>query len=202
MYLEVVVGDQRPVTYRLSRPVIAVGPLLSNGIVVSEPSISKQHIQIIFKDDHWYACDHGVEVPLEEGKDLSLGDDVLLRLVEKPDTARVMGLPEVSEGKVFYDSVPLEKTDLLSLEEFKAAGARAVEKKRKKLYDEAHPSTFRTHGSLIKKRVIALLLIAGCAFVLNYTWRSSGNLARDEFIKLPKGEPLWRGPAEQSFPSR
>lgn len=136
MFLEVTVGNSRPVTFRLSRPQVAVGSLPSNDIVVSGQSISKRHLKIYLRDDRWFLMDQGstngsyldhealiggIEVELPVRAEVQLGGEVFLRLLDQVANDEVRELPEPVELDADH---PQEKTRKFSLEEFKARQAK------------------------------------------------------------------------------
>lgn len=210
MYLEVTNGEHRPVTYRLSRPEIAVGSLNTNDIILTAPAISKKHLKILYLEDRWFIQDEGstngsyfkdqqlkagivTEFPLDT--ELRLGDEVFMRLVDHPQSARVLELEEPGAPleEVFPDLAHQEKTRHISVEEFRAAELAAVERKRIQIMKQAKydKAFIKMDRKLALKLFGAVAGVVVSAIVLEYTWRSFGNVARDEFIKLPKNDKSW-----------
>lgn len=209
MYLEVTVKSQRPLTFRLSRPLILVGSLLINDIVINDPSVSKNHLKIYYQDDKWWVLDegstngsfvgneflqYGVPKELKTFSDLRIGDEVYIRLMDIPFHARVLELSAPSlENKAWSQD---EKTRVMSLEEFEAAQGKAAHIRQARRDAVNRPFVAKTRPFTVRI-VMTLSMIFLVAFIMDKTWRSNGNLARDSYLQLPKGNPLWRGPGGQ-----
>ena len=98
-------GNDRGREFPLPYDVVVVGRSLEAGIVLNDPTVSRKHFEIHFRDGGWVLKDLGSgngtrvtgqrvsEIPLEEGSQIEIGQ-TLLMFSSDADSTRAIQLPD------------------------------------------------------------------------------------------------------------
>ncbi len=192
MYLQVVIGDRKPVYYKLSKSEIVLGVMPASDIVVSEVSISKKHLKLFVQDNDLFIMDQGstngtyVEserlvpgkrVEVKEGVEVRLGTEVFLKRVKEVGKAPVLNV--VEKNTLTPPQVnSTEKTTVLSLEDFRAAEALAKEKKKLEVAEKRKKENLRKgkeKKTMIRSLMLMLLIVViGVYINKNYKINKEG----------------------------
>lgn len=185
MYLEVLIDSQKPVIYKLNKPEIYIGSLMTNDIAIGFIGISRKHLKIIVKDKSCFAIDQGSTNGSYIGKSkmapgkrfefsplepIRLGEKVFLTLLfEKGEQTLDLNNPSDAVAKTISES---EKTKVISLKELEAAKIKKTVNKRKIVHAQKTQDTKRKKEEKESfnqvTKMVGILLVG--AILINYAW--------------------------------
>ncbi len=185
MYLEVLIDSQKPVIYKLNKPEIYIGSLMTNDIAIGFIGISRKHLKILVKDKSCFAIDQGSTNGSYIGKSkmapgkrfefsplepIRLGEKVFLTLLfEKGEQTVDLNNPSEAVAKTISES---EKTKVISLKELEAAKIKKNVSKRKIVHAQKTQETKRKKEEKESfnqvTKMVGILLVG--AIVINYAW--------------------------------
>lgn len=176
MFLKVETEGSETVFYRLSKHEIYAGSALSNHLVISDKTVSKRHLKLMFEGEQWFVVDQGSTngsyldgEQLVPGKKFEfspegpvlLGANVTFTLVTEADNPRELkdlpsDNPAMSSAQASIQS-DSDRTRVITLDDLRNAKAIA-EKKRKRELAEKYAK--------IKKRRLEDLNLVGKYLVI------------------------------------
>lgn len=183
MYVKVSVGDNEPIIYQLTKDVIIVGSdHTAVDLYIPETSVSKKHLKIIKEGTStWQVVDvgslngtHVDEKRLVPGKRIDVADKLTLLLGHKTEmtflTESKLPFKQLAFSHTFFkpEKKPTDgdKTQLISLDEFKAAQSEAAKKKKKELIEKKHEEARIKKADT--KRFNRMLIFGGLVIVIGF----------------------------------
>jgi len=189
MYLQIVIGEKKPVYYKLHKNEVLIGSLLVCDITVHESSISKRHLKLFIENSHWQIIDNGstngtfiYEERIVPGKridfsdelEIRLGGNVFLKKVKDIGNAEFIDVKEKPPTEV--KATVAEKTTVLSLDDFKAAEALAKKKKDQALAEKRRIANLKKRKDqlLMIRTIFIVVALFSIAYYVNKNFKFFG----------------------------
>lgn len=201
MYIKVEIESQDSVVYVLKGTEILIGSNLSSDLFINESSVSKRHLKIIFEQDHWTAVDQGSTngtflggEKLVPGKkiDIFLNDQLLLgSLVALTFLESADDYVELEASKTALPGIVTnhDKTQVISMEDFKHSKLKAEQEKRKLLLQKKAAEARRKKEEANRHFYILIigLIIVVLGFFGNKAWNlKNKKVKRDTIVNKMK----------------
>jgi pSer/pThr/pTyr-binding forkhead associated (FHA) protein len=200
MYLKVKAGDKDAVIYELSSSDFFIGSGSVAHLVILDPGVSKKHLRLFMDEDSWFAIDQGSTngsffeneklIPgkvqeIELDKELKLGHQVYITLLETAsDALPIPSSHEVLKEQAASKKSDEDKTQIISLEDFKAAKALAEKQKKRELQRKkaAQLKKKQEDQNKIARSVLVFLVVIAAGIYVNKVWNSKKSKVKKDTI--------------------
>lgn len=200
MYLKVKAGNKDAVIYELVSSDFFIGSGSVAHLVILDPGVSKKHIRLYNDEGAWFAIDQGStngsfleSEKLIPGKvqeidldvELKLGHQVFITLLATAkDALPIPSSHEVLKEQSASKKSDDDKTQIISLEDFKAAKAIAEKQKKRELQRKkaAQLRKKQEDQNKIAKSVLIFLLVIAAGILVNKYWNSKKSKVKKDTI--------------------
>lgn len=204
MFIKVDIGDQNSEVYLIDKTEFIVGSNLLTHLYIPDPSVSKNHLKIIFEEDIWYFIDlgstngtflnsekviSGDRIKFLSDTPIVLAHQVTLTLLNEASEYKAMDLSKTVEP--LENNSLNDKTQIISIDEFKKSKLKADEKRRKDILrwkaKEKKKQLEQSRKTFLVLNISIVLIIS--ALLINKYWYSKKKRnKRDTIVKKIQGK--------------